>query len=300
MINAQRLQSVPLARTFLPPPSALFVCEPDPPDPDAVLVTIARATARVQTEAQWHRLMQTRVLDLLNAGGLVYGWGELSKSSFRLRECHLAGNASEPGFVPPQWEALLTRAMRTWYQRRVPLHADWARLVDDALVPGRSLPPAPAFRTLTVAAVKGPNAAVAGVFGFINLDTRHPLALEDLQIIAPLLWQSGLRVRHADRRAGADAQALAMTPREQEIMQWIARGKSDAQIAALLNRSLHTVRNQVRKILGKLGTTSRISAVLRAHQQNLLSIDSILGEEQRDEAAGQPPAGSTVRRGPPR
>lgn len=292
MISAQRAQVLPLARTFFPPPTALVVCEPEPPDPDAALVTLARATARVQTESQWHRLVEGRVLDLLNAEGLVYGWGELSRSSFRLRECHLAGRASESALTRPEWEALLARAMRAWYHRRAPVHADWARAVEDLIAQRRGLPAGPAFRTLTVTAVKSPNTSTAGFFGFINLDTGRALVLEDLQIIAPLLWQSGLRARHSDRRAGEEGQALAMTPREQEIMQWIARGKSDAQIAALLNRSLHTVRNQVRKILGKLGTTSRISAVLRAHQRNLLSIDSILGDERHGQTPDAPPASS--------
>lgn len=59
-------------------------------------------------------------------------------------------------------------------------------------------------------------------------------------------------------------QALGLTPREAEVLAWIAAGKPNSDIAAILGTSLYTIKAHVRAILEKLGVENRTSAAARA------------------------------------
>jgi len=51
-----------------------------------------------------------------------------------------------------------------------------------------------------------------------------------------------------------------LTPREREVMQWLAEGKSNEEIGLILTISAHTVKNHLDKIFKKLGVDSRHAA----------------------------------------
>lgn len=61
-----------------------------------------------------------------------------------------------------------------------------------------------------------------------------------------------------------------ITRRERECLQWIARGKSSADIAVILGISENTVNFHIKKLLSKLDVHSRTVAVLRAQHLGLL------------------------------
>lgn len=61
-----------------------------------------------------------------------------------------------------------------------------------------------------------------------------------------------------------------ITRRERECLRWIARGKSSADIAAILGISENTVNFHIKKLLAKLDVHSRTVAVLRAQTMGLL------------------------------
>jgi DNA-binding NarL/FixJ family response regulator len=60
-----------------------------------------------------------------------------------------------------------------------------------------------------------------------------------------------------------------LTEREREILDLIARGSSNSEIAAQLSISLKTVRNHVSNIFNKMQVTDRVQAVLRARQAGM-------------------------------
>ncbi len=60
------------------------------------------------------------------------------------------------------------------------------------------------------------------------------------------------------------APAEALTPRELEVLQWMARGLTNRQIARRLQISEHTVKFHAGAVLGKLNARSRAEAVARA------------------------------------
>jgi NarL family two-component system response regulator LiaR len=65
-----------------------------------------------------------------------------------------------------------------------------------------------------------------------------------------------------------------LTQREIEVLQQLAQGKSNKEIAAALVIAEKTVRTHVSNILGKLGVASRTQAALHAVRSGLVSLDS--------------------------
>jgi len=55
-----------------------------------------------------------------------------------------------------------------------------------------------------------------------------------------------------------------LTPREREVLQWLARGKADRDIAEILDISARTVHKHLQRIYEKLGVENRTAAVMRA------------------------------------
>ena len=54
-----------------------------------------------------------------------------------------------------------------------------------------------------------------------------------------------------------------LTPREAEVLHWVASGKSDAQIAAILGASPRTVQKHLQRVYEKLGVEGRTAAAMR-------------------------------------
>ena len=61
-----------------------------------------------------------------------------------------------------------------------------------------------------------------------------------------------------------------LTPRERDVLQFIATGATDKEIATELSISLYTVKSHVRNILGKLHAVNRREAARLASQHGLL------------------------------
>jgi DNA-binding NarL/FixJ family response regulator len=126
-------------------------------------------------------------------------------------------------------------------------------------------------------------ALTAGASGFLLKDVspEHLIAAVRLvrrgdALLAPSITRR-LVERFAPRSAGADLSAL--TPRELEVLGLIARGLSNAELAAALTLSEATVKTHVARILGKLQLRDRVQAVVLAYETGLVS-------------AGQPGPGS--------
>ncbi|MBA7670691.1 Transcriptional regulatory protein DegU [subsurface metagenome] len=64
-----------------------------------------------------------------------------------------------------------------------------------------------------------------------------------------------------------------LTARETEILNYVAQGNSNKQIAAKLSISEQTIKNHVASIMLKLNANARTQAVVIAVQQGLISID---------------------------
>jgi DNA-binding CsgD family transcriptional regulator len=58
--------------------------------------------------------------------------------------------------------------------------------------------------------------------------------------------------------------AIGLTPRQSEVLTWVAQGKRDSEIAQIIHGSARTVSNNVYRILQRLGVETRTAAVAEA------------------------------------
>lgn len=70
-------------------------------------------------------------------------------------------------------------------------------------------------------------------------------------------------------RSRDTSSAYGLTDREREVLQLLAQGQNNRQIARSLNLSLKTVQNYVSRILDKLQVSDRTQAALRASHEDL-------------------------------
>jgi DNA-binding CsgD family transcriptional regulator len=64
-------------------------------------------------------------------------------------------------------------------------------------------------------------------------------------------------------RRGAEGALRSLTPREREVHRWVAAGKTDRDIAVILECSHRTIQKHLQRIYDKLGVETRTAAAMR-------------------------------------
>lgn len=118
----------------------------------------------------------------------------------------------------------------------------------------------------------GPSGVPVIAGGILPRDTDAPTLAAALRAVARglvVLDPAFAAVAPLRERATADL-AEALTPREVEVLQWLAAGLSNKLIAERLEISEHTVRFHLNAIFGKLDAHTRTEAVSRAIRLGLI------------------------------
>jgi DNA-binding NarL/FixJ family response regulator len=127
-------------------------------------------------------------------------------------------------------------------------------------------------RVLVLTSVTDPASVMvamrAGAAGFLYKDVDPDALMRALRsvhdghtVLAPEAARALLRTPH---RSGAVAGLDALTAREREVLAQLAEGRSNRQIARLLQMSEKTVKTHVSSVLAKLGVADRTQAALYA------------------------------------
>jgi DNA-binding NarL/FixJ family response regulator len=118
----------------------------------------------------------------------------------------------------------------------------------------------------------------AGADGFLPKRARPAEIVDAVRIVArgeSLLFPAAIRslaVRHVPTAARNGKVLPDLTPREQEILQLMARGLSNSEIAGELYLGLQTVKTHVSSLLRKLGARDRTQAVIAAYESGLVPL----------------------------
>ena len=119
----------------------------------------------------------------------------------------------------------------------------------------------------------------AGASGFILKSAPRDQLVHAVRVVAggeALLAPSTTRrlieqfVRRPPPGSAIPPALDALTPREVDVLRLIARGLSNAEIAAALVVGETTVRTHVTRILAKLGARDRVQAVVTAYESGLV------------------------------
>jgi len=116
----------------------------------------------------------------------------------------------------------------------------------------------------------------AGASGFLLKDAPEEQLVAGIRIVADggSLFAPTVTRRLIERFAGArpappPPSLEELTPRELEVLRLVARGLSNAEIAAALVVSEHTVKTHVAHILRKLDLRDRVQAVVLAYESGI-------------------------------
>lgn len=119
----------------------------------------------------------------------------------------------------------------------------------------------------------------SGASGFLLKDAEpeHLIAAIRLvasgdSLLAPAATRRLIEARAA-RVDSKDATLDALTPRERDVFRLLAKGLSNAEIAAELVVSEATVKTHVASVLQKLGLRDRVQAVILAYETGLVRPD---------------------------
>jgi DNA-binding NarL/FixJ family response regulator len=120
----------------------------------------------------------------------------------------------------------------------------------------------------------------AGASGFLLKDVPPEQLVAGIRVVAEgdsLLSPTVTRrliesfVSDHPRASKPSAQLEELTPRELEILELVARGLSNAEIADRLVVSGTTVKTHVARVLSKLGLRDRVQAVVMAYETGVVS-----------------------------
>jgi two-component system, NarL family, response regulator LiaR len=98
-----------------------------------------------------------------------------------------------------------------------------------------------------------------------------PAALDALRSLQNESGSSGTPVHHGRNTSSAGRQE-ALTQREQDVLEALAQGMSNKEIAAELGIAEKTVKVHISHILGKLGVYDRTQALLAASRRGLIQL----------------------------
>jgi DNA-binding NarL/FixJ family response regulator len=115
----------------------------------------------------------------------------------------------------------------------------------------------------------------AGASGFLLKRTRpeelvaaiHTIAAGD-SLLSPSVTSRVIRrmAQHPAPDASRDARLDELTPREREVLELMARGLSNGEIATTLVIEESTIKTHVKRILAKLAVRDRVQAVIFAYE----------------------------------
>ena len=103
-----------------------------------------------------------------------------------------------------------------------------------------------------------------GQNGYCGLATRHEAQMSDAEVHElHIAAQMGF-LHYCKLQLSSRAAPVSLSRREREILEWVARGKSNAAIADILKISTNTVDTHLRRAFDKLDVSDRTVATVRA------------------------------------
>jgi len=143
----------------------------------------------------------------------------------------------------------------------------------------RILATSPDVRVLVLTMVERDDAVMAamraGARGYVVKGSDRDEVLRAIRAVGAgdAIFSSGIADRLASLLVAGPSTSRAfpdLTERERQVLEWLARGLTNAEIAGELGISLKTVRNNVSNVFTKLEVSGRTQAAVKAREAGML------------------------------
>lgn len=123
------------------------------------------------------------------------------------------------------------------------------------------------FKDGTMIPIFGP-AGEVGTMGLSKKDGKIDLSPEEERSLQMICFH--LHNMYTELNQQGHAKLPQLSARERDVLQWAAKGKSNTVIGDIIGISEHTVDTYMRRCYQKLGTSNRISTVVKAISLGLI------------------------------
>ena len=251
--------------------------------------TLAKNAHDLKSICDFKNFMRTSVFSAFNHEMAVCGIGDL-KSRRVIRLININFPARYLNYAVQPNQAIQSPLVHRWIEKQQPIifHADgpsvdidtnWLNVVRSCKI-----------QTLATHGVVDPCNQCFSYFGFGNVDVSTNNDIETKLIeLTPILHYALSRVltlkNYTTTVNDFSENAIPyenvslfekienptmVTPREKEIVNWIALGKRNNDIAQILGISQNTVNNHIKSLFKRLDVTSRAQAVSKAASLNII------------------------------
>ncbi len=212
------------------------------------------------TQGVLQTLIPHEILICCVSNVLTGDWHKYYSSASRyFKDSHFAGVCAEDGLMP--------RLIQKW------MHSELPVFMTERVEPGLKnmhfdtgfLPTLRELelRNAVVHCLRGPDAGLKSFLCFSRIQGSFSDKLaHSVHLLSPNVVEVLCRVLSAE--SSIERNGVSISKREQEILQWVRDGKSNAEIAQILELSPLTVKNHIQNIRAKLGVHTRGHAVARA------------------------------------
>lgn len=146
------------------------------------------------------------------------------------------------------------------------------------------------IKTCLSAGVRGANGSCS-YFAFSNFDAKQTDKLRLLlDILTPHFHLSYMRCSTSWEPQVPTKQATVLSNREEEILRWVAAGKTNWEISVILKVSLNTIKFHLKNIFQKIGVENRWSAIAywQTGEQHRLVVTSPPSDDRPPSASSNP------------
>ena len=242
------------------------------------LLSVVQASCAVRSRPALTAWLQGAIQDFIPHTMVMVAWGDFHQGTIAYEFVPCGRDCNGVPLEAAEVRSLLGDLFERWTANRnlpVALHAADLRLGNKPL-----FPPAAGSRIALAHGLTDARGEYDCLYVFIGPSVLQDTRARDmLRLLLPSI-DAGFRQSIEQPRSAAPASAVAATPepradagagepqqplsaREREVMQWVRLGKTNAEIAQIMNLSTFTVKNHMRRIYRKMDVLNRAQAVGR-------------------------------------
>lgn len=241
-----------------------------PQETEALLYAID-GSLKVQRRFQFFLWAQGGLQSLVPHETLICVWGPLDRASFKYEVFTRA--ILDDGFIAglaDPLDGLLPRLIAEWQRRgcRPCIYADGADGIDDCPAELRAALRRHGFAKLIAHGPQHIKGDGGSFFVFLN-GIQAPSARDAyfMELVIPHLHMTLHRMADGEGEHSVGTSEIVvdniLSDREVQVLEWVRDGKTNQEIALILDISPLTVKNHVQKILRKLKVSNRAQAVAK-------------------------------------